>query len=258
MGSVGGGQCPRLRGHPRLARVALLAPEYAAPIVHRLERMGADVLPDPWAITGRKARGDGWTFDQDSQRWRYPNSGRAVPEPEIRRVLEMRQESVRETMRDHARQLAAGKINAAEFEIRMRDSVKQSHLQARLLAVGGRENATQGDYGAVGQRVRREYRYLSEFSATAAKGGLSEAQLVQRSGMYAGASVRDSYVAGRVRSHVDAGYTQKRRTGPNDKSTCNTCRTEIGGGWVAIDAPGWQIGHSECLANCRCNIEFKR
>jgi hypothetical protein len=238
--------------------MAALAPEYAAPIIHRLERMGADVLPDPWAIVGRKARGDGWSFDQDSQRWRYPNSGRAVPEPELRRLLAARQEAVKASMQDNARQLVAGKINAAEFEIRMRAAVKESHLQARLLAVGGKGNATERDFGAVGQRVRREYRYLSEFSALAGKGGLSEAQLVHRSGMYAGASVRDSYVAGRVRSHMDAGYTHKRRTGPNDDGTCTTCRTEIGGGWVAIDAPGWQIGHSECLANCRCNIEFKR
>lgn len=224
-----------------------------ADVIRRLERLGAAVLPDP-SPDATKARPDGWTFDAASQRWRWPNTGRAVPQSTVNDLLARRQDAVRESMREHARALAAGRINAAEFEIRMRAAVKEAHIQARLLAIGGKGNATDADWGAVGSRLRREYRYLSEFAA--ASGALSEAQLVNRAGMYAGAAVKDAYASGQLRGHVAAGYAKKRRVGPNDKGTCQTCRTEIASGWVDISSPGWAIGHSECLANCRCAIEY--
>ena len=225
-----------------------------AETIRRLERLGADVLPDPSALAGRKDKADGWTFDQGSQRWRWPNTGRAVPQSTINDLLAKRQDAVKESMREHARQLAAGKINAAEFEIRMRGAIKDAHIQARLLAIGGKGNATDADWGAVGSRVKREYKYLSEFSSSAS--GLSEAQLANRASMYGGSAVRDSYASGQLRGHLAAGYTHKRRSGENDGRTCPTCRREIAAGWVPIDTGGWAIGHSECLSNCRCSIEY--
>lgn len=227
----------------------------AARIIWRLESMGADVLPDPTALYGAKAKADGWTFDDASQRWRRPGSGRAVPQSEIDKLLAARQAALKESMQGHARELAAGRINSAEFYIRMRNDIKTGHIQARLLGIGGKGKATDSDMGAIGQRLRGEYRYLSAFSAEAK--GLTEAQLVQRAGLYSGSAIKDQYTAGRMASHKAAGYSQKRRTGVNDEVTCKTCREEIGRGWVGIEASGFAIGHSECMANCRCNIEFK-
>lgn len=252
---MGGGERARLCRDTGLT--LKLSPDAAdvAALVWRLERGGADILPDPTALYGVKAPAGGWSFDDVTQRYRKPGSGRALPQAEIDKLLTQRQDALREKFKRHARDYNAGKINAAEFEIRMRKDIKSAHIQARLLGIGGRGRANESDFGAVGRRLSPEYRYLKQFAAELKD--LSPAKIEQRAALYAGSAVRDQYTSGRLASHKGAGYSKKRRIGANDSQTCKTCREEIAAGWVDIDAKGYAIGHSECMANCRCSIDFK-
>lgn len=232
-----------------------------ADAILRLEHNGADVLPDPEWWPGRldrKAPGGSWAWSVYTQRWRYPNTGRAVPQAKVSGWLADRQAAIREDMRSLAGRHARGELSRPEFLLGMREQVKGAHIQSQLLAIGGRANAGAGDWGAVGQAVRREYGYLEGFAADIASGKLSEAQIMARAELYANAAVKSTYTEARRRGHQAAGFTHKRRHGPNDGATCSDCADEIAAGWVDIGESGWTIGHTACMANDRCEIEFKR
>lgn len=214
-----------------------------------------EIVAQHYAGIATKARG--WEWDADSQRWRWPNTGRAVPPSRIRQVFQRRQDDARERMRDIGRRWAEGEISEAQFILDMRREIKRGHIQGMLLSVGGRENATQADYGRAGQRLRQEYQFLREFAAEARD--RSPAYVANRAGYYAGSNMGNAMVDAGLASAKRAGMTQKRRVGPNDQHTCPTCRREIAAGWVDIDRAGWLLGHrgdTECQANDRCLIEY--
>ena len=93
---------------PRKRAGGPLAPEYAAPIVHRLERDGRRRATRPVGYHRAQGAGDGWTFDQDSSAGviRIKAGARSLSRDKAR--PRDASGTVRETMRDHARQLAAG------------------------------------------------------------------------------------------------------------------------------------------------------
>ncbi len=195
---------------------------------------------------------ESWSFDTGSQRWRHGESGRPVAPSRIADVLAERQAAVKDALAGHGRALANGTMTPAQFQAAARADIKAAHIQARLLAIGGRENATPKDWGKVGNELRNQYGYLAEFAATPE---MSEAYAANRASLYGGAAVKGTYTAGQQSSHAANGYDQARKVGPNDGATCSDCSEEIAQGWVPIeDAP--TIGHTQCLSNCRCEVEF--
>lgn len=198
---------------------------------------------------------DSWRFDTDRQRWQHGASGRPVSPARIAEVLAQRQEAVKESMAEHGRAFARGAAGRGEFVASMRQESKSAMIQARLLAIGGRENATPKDWGTVGQALRQEYGHLETFADVAQ---MSEEYAANRASLYGGSAIKNAYAVGQRDSAAAAGFDRKRRTGPADDTTCQTCSEEIAAGWVDIDEDGWQIGHTDCLANDRCEIEYGR
>lgn len=197
-----------------------------------------------------------WTFDPRVGAYRDPN-GQARDLAAVRRAFDLRIEASRESMRGHARDLAAGRIDAKAFEQRMRDDIRRIHVEGRVLGVGGREMATSSDYGKTGNAIKQEYRYLSSFVQDIEDGRHTPAGIEARASKYAGANAIQQFEAGRLGVMTEAGYTQARRVAVGDAGTCDTCRTHAAAGWVALDevAP---IGDDQCQSNCRCVIEFRR
>jgi len=205
-----------------------------------------------------KAAAD-WRFDADAHRFRWPNTGRPVPQSRVAGAFRARRASLADEMERHARALAQGKLTAAQFEAAMRRSIKTGYIQGTVLGVGGRDRATKGDWGFVGQQLRSEYGFLRKLVDEAA--GLSEARLVQRARYYAGSNMANAYVTANIRAAKRDGHNEKRRVGPGDGHSCATCLDEIGRGWVGIDEPGFLLGHrggTECGSNDRCDIETRR
>ena len=107
----------------------------------------------------------------------------------------------------------------------------------------------------MGQQLRTQYQFIEGMADTQ---GMSEAYAANRASMYGGSAIKNAYNIGARDSHMAAGYDEKWREGPNDDHTCETCAEEIAAGRVPIDEPGWEIGHTDCMANDRCDIMFGR
>lgn len=199
-----------------------------------------------------------WVWDPEAARYRWPNTGRAVPPT---RVAAAREALIRESdaqLRGLADRLSSGEINLRQWNIEMRREIQNRHMSLTALGAGGRKHLSKADRWEAQKRIAREYEYLQGFTQDLAAGKLSPAQLRNRASLYGQASARDSFHAASRRVHEAAGFQYKSRVGPNDDRTCDTCASEIGDGRVPIDRAGWQIGHTICGPRDRCEILYHR
>lgn len=108
----------------------------------------------------------------------------------------------------------------------MRDLVKNTYRAEYELAIGGRGNMTQADYGRLGGILQEQYKYLQGFADDLAQGKLTIGQAQYRARMYI-----DSATQAFERAKA-AGY--------------------------GLDLPQYPgDGATQCLSNCRCNWEIK-
>jgi predicted DNA-binding protein YlxM (UPF0122 family) len=152
----------------------------------------------------------------------------------------------------------SGEITLSQWQKQMRREYTDQHVAMRALGRGGEKQLTRADRQAISDMVKRENEYLAHFARDVADGKLTPDQIRARAQMYAGANMRQEYAAGRLAAHQGAGYTHKKRLGPNDSRTCPTCRSEIAQEWVPIDAAGFVLGATECGSRDRCEIVFSR
>jgi hypothetical protein len=199
-----------------------------------------------------------WVWNQDRERYVWPNTGRLVPEGRVFRARERLIEDSQKRMAGLADSYTNGEITLSQFQKRMRREYTDQHVAMRALGRGGEKQLTRADRQAISDMIKRENEYLAGFARDIADGKLTPAQIRARAEMYAGANMRQEYAAARLGSHQAEGYTHKRRVGPNDASTCPTCRLEIAQEWVPIDAAGFELGHTECGSRDRCEIVFSR
>lgn len=205
-----------------------------------------------------KARDRKWAWDPKAQRYRWPRTGRLLPPARVANVRERRVAEAKARMQQAAQSMLDGKLTVNQWQTAMRDESARAHLELRMLGVGGKANMTRGDYQWVHDRVKREAGYLADFGKAVRAGELGEAGILDRSGKYGGASMRDAFFEGATDAHRAAGFTRRRRLGPNDERTCDGCRKEIARDWVGIDAKYRAIGDCECQSQCRCDEEWDK
>lgn len=190
-------------------------------------------------------------------RYRDPQ-GHVRTYKDVRAAFDQRVAGSRGVMQDLGRRYADGKIDLATFERSMRAEIKRLHVEGRVLGAGGKAMTTKADYGRAGASIKAEYRYLRGFVADIENGRHSPEGIVNRSGLYAGSNAIRQFEDGRNRVLRAAGYDQMRYEGPDDEATCQTCAQRMARGWVPADDPDMEIGDSECGANCRHTIEYRR
>lgn len=205
-----------------------------------------------------KARDRQWAWDPKAQRYRWPRTGRLLPPERVANVRERRVAEAKARMQQAAQSMLNGKLTVKQWQTAMRDESARAHLELRMLGVGGRGNMTRADYQWVHDRVAREAGYLADFGKAVRAGELSEAGILDRAGKYGGASLREAYYEGANDAHRAAGFTRRRRLGPNDERTCDGCAKEIARDWVSIDAKYRAIGDCECQSQCRCDEEWDK
>lgn len=145
------------------------------------------------------------------------------------RALEMYQEGFKRRTDDLARRLLRGEISVADWELAMRDEIRDLHVGATAIANGGDwQGVTFSQWGRSGAYIKQQYKFLHGFaqkierSAMDAMTGmgdfLSQAYLSWRSNLYAGGG-KASYYRGKF-----LGYLPQ--------------------------VPG--DGQTQCLGNCKC------
>lgn len=204
----------------------------------------------------RRHKPEGFRFDPTVGRYRSPRSGRYVAAAEIRRAVEAVIQKSARRVEALSGQLRAGSLTLDEWALALRAESKSSHLAAALAAKGGREAMTQGDYGALGQRLRREYQYLARFTEQIAAGSLPlDGRFTRRAASYALAS-RAVFSEAERQARMAAGDRFERNLLTPGES-CESCKAATAAGLVPIGSLP-PIGSRTCLHNCRCQIVYQR
>jgi hypothetical protein len=190
-----------------------------------------------------------WTGNQ----YRTPD-GRFISRAAVRRSLEESLANLVRRTDTLADDLRAGRISLNEFRAEMKLVVKQTQLAAQQLAVGGRAQMTQADYGKVGQRVRVQYEFLENWVRQIRDGAPVDNRMEPRARMYL-TSARGSFLATEAEQMAERGFLA--RNVLNAAESCAECIAETNKGLVPVShlsLPGTRT----CRSNCRCVLKFER
>lgn len=169
-------------------------------------------------------------WDIKLRRYRYANSNRLIRQDTLNRLLREIGEGARERMQSLTAKMSLGQISNPKWQLGMLDEIKNSHRALAELAKGGKEMMTARDWGLLGARVRQQNQYFLGFAGDVITGQMSEAQIVNRAGLYADAlySTYQNTVALRERA---AGVRTARRvldTGAQHCEDCPRSRLSVG------------------------------
>ena len=177
-----------------------------------------------------------WVWDSRSRRYRITRAGAsALGQRAGTYVGQARMVALRDAYIAQAKvrtnalaaQIANGDITLQQWQIGMREVIKDTYINEYMLGAGGRNAMTQADWGRVGQMVRQQYEYVDNFARDIAAGRYSEAGIAARARMYP-ESASQAY---------ERGNTESR-------------------GMPQLPAyPG--DGSTQCLSNCKCRWTIK-
>lgn len=197
----------------------------------------------------------GFLYSQSRRRYLYAGNGRAVPESRVRDALQSRIDASKQRVGGITEALIDGKIDTADWVVKIRDEIRAGHRAAAMLANGGKLD--QSALGRLGAALRRQYDFLAQLASGIDNGEVAlNGRLVARSKLYAQA-VRTTYENQvRAREQRSRDFTQERRVLNAAAESCATCVSLARLGWQALGVlPA--LGESECRANCRCRFDYR-
>lgn len=186
---------------------------------------------------------------------RYERNGEIVPNENTIAAVDRRIQDARDMSQRLSGALASGQLTTQQWAESLAVELRRAHTQAYALGRGGWQRMTAADRAAVTARLRSEFGYLRQFAVDVQSGGMSEAQIRARAEMYAN-HLRVSYWEGSRRAKEDAGFVEERRV-MSQSEHCSDCEDYASEGWKPLNyfpAPGLD---SQCLSNCKCNMEFR-
>ena len=202
---------------------------------------------------------DNFEFDKRVQRYRYSSGdrkGQFVSFAQLEKLTADYQAQQAEQGQQILERLLSQEIGLSDWLKETAAHLKTGHINMYALGFGGHQKMGQGEYGAIGSRLKSEYEYLRNFALDIQKGGLSEQQIKARLELYY-KNTWQTYERARERAHSKNGFDLERRVLAAGEN-CNDCLRFAAKGWVDIGtlpAPGVE---SACQANCRCWKDFAR
>lgn len=139
--------------------------------------------------------------------------------------------------------LADGEINLMQFQVTMRQELRDAHaLQIVAAADGDKSKVLANDWLILGSELQEQYRYLENFSHQIADGSVSGGAIANRASMYAGSS-KSSYW-----KHATKGVDLPAY--PGDGSS--ECKGHCGCEWVdnGDGSWSWVRGKTDSCATC--------
>lgn len=188
-------------------------------------------------------------------RYRNTSSGRFISAKEVRTAVDSIIDREALTMRGIAQDLIAGRINLAEFQLRMSTNVKRLNVSMAIAGSGGVNATSAADYGYIGSLVKRQYQFLRGMAEQIKSGEQKlDGTLMTRVALYAQSS-RDTFEQMRQHAAKANGKSQYRNLiGVADH--CPECLSETARGWVPIGSL-IPVGQRLCKSNCHCSLAFR-
>lgn len=232
----------------------------SAPTDDDIGRAAAGTRADP-IPAGR------WQFDSNTARFRHPPAapgrlGRILPPDRADALFERRLGVYRDQGKAATEKMLAGRMTVREWQDEMKRIQRDLQLEARMIAVGGKNNMTPADYGAAGGRIGQENRRLGALGKRIEAGEMSPGQIRNAVRAHFEAGPRETYRRGREAVHRKAGYQEERSILGASEEHCNAargrtgCVEEAGRQWVPI-GDSTPIGNRACGPGCHCHIEYR-
>lgn len=194
-----------------------------------------------------------WLFGR--RQYLSVETGRLVRKDTVSKWVNEIVDAAKERMQHLAERYLSGELTAGQWQIAMQEEIRQAHRSMAILANGGKKAMTAADWGRVGARIRGQNQYFLGFASDIATGQSSDAQTVNRAGMYAD-SIYATYQNSVALRERGAGMRRARRVLDPAAEHCTDCPPLAALGWVPIEelVP---IGATPCVSNCRCTIEYE-
>lgn len=164
-------------------------------------------------------------------------------------------------MRSQAIRLVSRQISLSQFQALMIDEIKRSHLCMGLLSCGGKDNVSKANYGAIGNRLKEEYQYLTRFALAIANGELSEKQIINRASMYSNSSASAFYKSeqiSKIENRMGRILLAKRDLDPGVFAHCSECPAlSTNGKYLPVEQVKIPTRACSCRSRCRCRITYK-
>jgi predicted unusual protein kinase regulating ubiquinone biosynthesis (AarF/ABC1/UbiB family) len=193
-----------------------------------------------------------YSWNEVAGRYRGAN-GQFVSFERIRSFLDQALDRNEARVASLASKLRNRQITLAEWQIEMRDTIKDIHLASSALARGGWAQMSEVDYAKVAEKIEFQLKKLNDFALQIEKGLPLDGRFARRTTLYA--------QSGRVTYHESLRNEMALRGFTLEKSVlassdhCSECVSEAAKGFVPI-GDLVLIGERICRSNCRCHVEF--
>jgi hypothetical protein len=191
-----------------------------------------------------------YNFDNRAQRWRDSATGKFLSNDSVFEEMFRHSDATHSTLEALTRSLYSGDISLSQWQIAVASELKDAHLAQSMFAVGGRANMGFAEFGRVGQTLREQYGFLSQFADDIASGKVSLQQALNRIGMY-GDGATQSYWA----EYIEASTGLIDWVLGSEKS-CGKCPIIAAGSPYRKETlPSIPCdGSTPCLTRCKCTI----
>ena len=187
-------------------------------------------------------------------RYRDRATGRFVSELSVRSDLDKYIAAKNKGLDALTGQLRNREISLADWQLQMRAEIKSMHLNAAMVANGGRDQMTPADWGRTGRELRNQYEYLDKWAADIASGKAPlDGRANWRAKLYGQAS-RGTYEQQRRAMAADNGNTEEMRV-KHARESCNGC-IQYAGYWAPIGTLP-MIGSQDCATSCLCTFIYR-
>lgn len=157
--------------------------------------------------------------------------------------------------------VANGSLSPVDWNIRMRQFIKDEYIRQYVTGIGGRANMTPSDWGRIGNMLKYQYNRLDNFQNDIMTKQLTEGQIKARARMYVNSArqafekaneiVAKNWGADEVYWGIDPGV-----------ENCADCIAYNAMGWQRIENDPYNkaypgSGDTICLTNCHCGLSFR-
>lgn len=197
-------------------------------------------------------------YSKSTGNYRYKSSGNAVPPERVNGWIDRAANTMKENLGRIAQEHRDGKINLSEWVIQTGEELRNAHRAVTMVAMGGKQNMQQADWGFVGAVIRRELAYLNNFANTIENRPpnteLTQA-FVSRAASY-GAALYETYEKAKRRRIIrETQADLEENVLEPGAEHCVGCLEATAQGTVPVGTLT-AIGDRECGSKCRCRIRY--
>lgn len=207
------------------------------------------------AGTQRITSAYGW--NERAGRYVDLETGKFIKASVVRDALESVMDGARDKMQDLTQRLINQQISLAEWEAGMMQQIKLGHTAAAAAANGGWAQMSKSDWGAVGQLIKEQYKFLRNFAGEISEGIQAlTGQALFRANMY-GEAMRGTFESMRTRYQLIYNGMEEEIRILGEADHCDGCLDQAALGWQPIGTLD-DIGEEECLTKCHCTKQYRK